>query len=150
MYYNSDSFKFIDLAIDLHYLIDYKFSYTNFSEQFKFDDLSKLDASDIRAIKLSFQGDELFDSNFYLSHNSDVAKLGMNPFTHYMEYGWKEGRDPNCLFDTSFYLEKNIDVRKAGINPFKHFIQTGYKHSLDPHILFDTSYYLDKNLDVKK
>ena len=42
------------------------------------------------------------------NQNPDVAAAGLNPFTHFMESGWREGRDPNALFDTSFYLDTKV------------------------------------------
>ena len=40
-----------------------------------------------------------FDGEKYLALNPDVAETGMNPFEHYMRYGWQEGRkiaDPDA------------------------------------------------------
>jgi hypothetical protein len=33
-----------------------------------------------------------FDPKYYLAQNPDVAKAGMDPWTHYQQYGMKEGR----------------------------------------------------------
>jgi hypothetical protein len=49
----------------------------------------------------------------------------MDPFAHYLQFGWKEGRDPSSTFDTNLYLEANADVAAAGINPLLHFLQSG-------------------------
>jgi hypothetical protein len=35
-----------------------------------------------------------FDTDFYLSHNKDVASSGINPLFHYVEYGQPERRAP--------------------------------------------------------
>ena len=40
----------------------------------------------------------LFDSSYYLRANADVAAAGIDPLTHYCEYGWQEGRDPAFFF----------------------------------------------------
>lgn len=37
-----------------------------------------------------------FDGNYYLSTNTDVKEVGMNPFLHYVISGQKEGRFPNA------------------------------------------------------
>lgn len=34
----------------------------------------------------------LFSTDFYLTENDDVSKSGMNPLSHYQQYGLKEGR----------------------------------------------------------
>jgi len=74
----------------------------------------------------SFESDaayshSLFDAEWYLEQNPDVAQAGVDPFEHYMTHGWHEGRDPHPLFDTSFYLESNPDVAAAGENPLVHY-----------------------------
>ena len=68
-----------------------------------------------------FKGDQYLDEDFYLEQNPDVAEDGIDPRKHYLESGYKEGRDPNRFFDTSFYLEQNPDVASAGINPMGHY-----------------------------
>jgi len=45
----------------------------------------------IRIIKNS----GLFDKEYYLKNNLDVARSCMNPIKHYVRHGWKEGRNPN-------------------------------------------------------
>lgn len=46
---------------------------------------------------------------------------------HYLNVGWREGKDPSAFFSTADYLKKNPDVEKAGINPLLHFEQNGVK-----------------------
>lgn len=89
-----------------------------------------------------------FDSDFYLANNPQVASAGIDPFTHYMQTGWQEGRDPNSFFDTSFYLNSHPDVRNDGINPLEHYNSSGWKELRNPSPFFDTSHYLENNIDV--
>ncbi|MFA7668253.1 MAG: hypothetical protein WCX93_02785 [Burkholderiaceae bacterium] len=88
------------------------------------------------------------DANWYLSQNPDIAASGVDPITHYMHWGWKEGRDPNRLFDTDWYLATNQDVAGAGVNPFEHYMLYGWKEGRDPSPSFDTSHYLDTHVDI--
>jgi len=37
-----------------------------------------------------------FDNDFYLSMNPDVALSGVNPLMHYLQLGWREGRQPSA------------------------------------------------------
>jgi len=90
----------------------------------------------------------LFDANFYLSRNPDVAAAGVDPYQHYLAYGWKEGRDPSALFSDSYYLSQNPDVAAAGVNPLLHYEQHGWQEGRNPDALFDTNYYLAQNPDV--
>ena len=66
-----------------------------------------------------------FDSAYYLRYNSDVAASNLDPLTHFLETGWKEGRSPNAAFSVEYYLEANPDVRTAGVNPFWHYVVAG-------------------------
>ena len=43
----------------------------------------------------------LFDKDWYLAHNEDVANAGVDPLRHYVEYGAREGREPNGIIARS-------------------------------------------------
>jgi hypothetical protein len=90
----------------------------------------------------------LFDRSYYLANNADVARNGIDPLTHYMQSGWKEGRNPSDLFNTNYYLGHNPDVRNADMNPLAHYAQSGWRENRDPSASFDTSFYLEHNPDV--
>ncbi|MDP2212210.1 hypothetical protein, partial [Phenylobacterium sp.] len=62
---------------------------------------------------------------FYLAENPDVAASGMDPVAHFLDQGWREGRDPAPWFSVSDYLEFNPDVAAAAIHPFVHYLQAG-------------------------
>lgn len=89
-----------------------------------------------------------FDRGFYLASNPDVAASGLDPYQHFIDFGWRERRDPNLLFDTSFYLSKYPDIAAAGINPLDHYVQFGWREGRDPSAGFDTSEYLLAHPDV--
>jgi hypothetical protein len=67
----------------------------------------------------------LFDADWYMARYADVAAAGIDPAVHYLETGWKEGRDPGQSFSTTSYLRLNPDVARANINPLLHFIKFG-------------------------
>ena len=90
----------------------------------------------------------LFDGDYYLTANPDLAEAGVDPFEHYLRQGWAEGRNPAPLFNTDYYLEQNPDVAQAGINPLLHFIIDGAREGRDPCPLFGVDWYLDQNPDV--
>jgi glycosyltransferase involved in cell wall biosynthesis/2-polyprenyl-3-methyl-5-hydroxy-6-metoxy-1,4-benzoquinol methylase len=90
----------------------------------------------------------LFDREFYLAQNPDVATTGIDPLDHFLEHGAKEGRDPHPLFDISFYLGSYPEVAQSGKNPFVHFLRSGWKEHRRPNAFFDTGYYLTQNPDV--
>ena len=49
----------------------------------------------------------------------------MDPIRHYLQFGWKEGRNPSAKFNGNEYLTKRPDVRVAGICPLVHYIKFG-------------------------
>jgi hypothetical protein len=65
------------------------------------------------------------DSVFYRTIYEDVARLGVDPVRHYVDEGWREGRDPTPWFSTDAYLARNPDL--AGANPFYHYLTWGWR-----------------------
>lgn len=106
----------------------------------------------------TFNDDELvklfFSESFYLDTYKDIAEAGIDPFEHYMNYGWKEMRDPSPVFNTAYYLLAHDDVNKSNINPLKHYALWGrnenrkikYSNSVNrpietPSGLYEDSYF---------
>lgn len=67
----------------------------------------------------------LFDAEFYLQQNPDVAAAGIDPLEHYLTQGWREGRDPSAEFSVRGYLELHQDVCGLGIDPLAHYLRHG-------------------------
>lgn len=68
---------------------------------------------------------EAFDVDFYLNNNGDVKKAEIDPYEHYKNNGWKEGRMPNSWFDPLYYLEKYEDVKTSSMEPLDHYVKIG-------------------------
>lgn len=66
-----------------------------------------------------------FDGAWYLRQNPDVAAAGLDPYLHYIDRGWQEGRDPNAWFDGRFYLAANPDVARGSLDPLTHYVALG-------------------------
>ena len=79
---------------------------------------------DWRAVR-SIARSGLFDKEWYLKSNPDVAARGVDPVRHYVAHGASEGRDPSPSFSTRGYLSHNRDVVVAEVNPFEHFVRHG-------------------------
>ncbi|MDP1617880.1 hypothetical protein [Phenylobacterium sp.] len=77
---------------------------------------------------------EAFDRPYYMAENPDVAAEGADPVTHFLEVGWREGRDPTRWFSVSDYLELNPDVAAASINPFVHYLRAGRQEGRVPRL----------------
>ncbi len=71
----------------------------------------------------------LFDEEWYLANNPDVANAKLDPVLHYLRHGGKEARAPGPLFDSEAYLQINSDVAAAGANPLLHYILYGNREA---------------------
>jgi GT2 family glycosyltransferase len=78
------------------------------------------DAGDLAAIALS----GLFDRDYYLNEYGDVAKSGIDPLIHYVDFGVAENRNPSALFDTAYYVSTTQSLPK-GANPVLHYLKAG-------------------------
>ena len=80
---------------------------------------SPTDNSEVRVVENSL----LFDAAWYCrayGYGEYFDAAG-----HYLNEGWREGKDPSEFFSTAEYLSANPDVRAAEINPLVHFEKFG-------------------------
>lgn len=91
-----------------------------------------------------------FWSDWYRFQYADVEESSIEPYFHYVMYGWKENRTPNPLFDGSYYLKQNPDIVAADVNPFTHYLRNGWKEGRNPGPFFDALWYLSNYQDVFK
>ena len=84
----------------------------------------RLELRILRYIKI-IRKSMLFDSDWYLKQNPDIAISGINPIKHFVRRGVFEGRNPSPKFNTKAYLEYYDDVAQSGVNPLVHFILYG-------------------------
>ena len=68
---------------------------------------------------------ELFDANWYMATYPDVAAARIDPAVHFVDLGWREGRNPSAAFCTTRYLRRYPDVAELKVNPLLHFIEHG-------------------------
>jgi hypothetical protein len=90
----------------------------------------------------------LFDADYYLGRNPDVAAAGVEPLWHYVQVGESEGRQPNAFFDPSFYRLRMPDASSGERNLLLHFFERGGFEGSAPSRDFDPSYYLALHPDV--
>ncbi|NLH94246.1 MAG: hypothetical protein GX466_08570 [Candidatus Cloacimonetes bacterium] len=112
--------------------------------------------------RLIIRASNLFDKEYYLANNPDVALSKIDPLNHYIQFGGTEGSDPGPYFSSAWYLTSYEDVKNSGINPLVHYLRFGKKEKrgikpaegLDQLALirssglFDEEFYLANNPDV--
>lgn len=110
-------------------------------------------------------GSGLFDTEWYLFANPDVAESGMDPVLHYIRYGqYEKQRQPFLQFDPQTYV---TDFRLGAVagDPFFDLVRRNryratdggsltpleiYIFNLILHFdLFDEDYYIENNQDLK-
>jgi len=74
----------------------------------------------------------LFDADFYLRHNPDVARSGVDPAAHFARYGWREFRNPGAGFDVWWYLTMHLPHAGDLVNPLLHHALVGGALGLHP------------------
>lgn len=87
---------------------------------------------------------EFFNFDYYLANTPKLPR-GMDPLQHYMEYGWKEGKNPGPTFETNFYAMAFLEDN--AVCPLSHYLLKGQKlglptqrKALEPYL--DADYYL--------
>jgi glycosyltransferase involved in cell wall biosynthesis len=62
-----------------------------------------------------------FDVDYYADRYTDVVAARIDPFHHFIHYGYREGRNPSADFDTRFYADRYCGG-SLDTNPFLHFL----------------------------
>ena len=65
----------------------------------------------------------LFDADYYISANPDVAELNYDPLLHYLELGALEMRNPSRDFNAKDYMQRCREIGEEPENPLLHFIR---------------------------
>jgi ADP-heptose:LPS heptosyltransferase/GT2 family glycosyltransferase len=72
----------------------------------------------------------LFDAEYYIGTNPDIAALNIDPLLHYVEQGAQEGRGPRPDFDVAYYIKQCRLRGEYPSNPLLHFITIGARQGL--------------------
>lgn len=91
----------------------------------------------------------LFDSDYYLRTQPDVADSAVPPLMHYLLWGDKEGRSPSLFFDPVYYRTGAVGFL-VGVGSLLHFAYIGRYVGNSPSPWFDIKYYLINNPDVRR
>ena len=117
----------------------------------------------------------VFDANYYLSNNPDVAKATAGnselALDHFINYGMSEGRRGSASFDVQSYFNEYPDLRAAFgfdlVKYYEHYVTAGKaegRHGIgcskiegyataingvDYSSVYDPSFYLSNNEDIR-
>jgi ADP-heptose:LPS heptosyltransferase/GT2 family glycosyltransferase len=72
----------------------------------------------------------LFDADYYLAANPDVAAVNIDPLMHYLESGASELRNPNPGFDAQHYVALCRKLGQTVDNPLLHYLKVGAAQGL--------------------
>lgn len=72
----------------------------------------------------------LFDADFYLENNPDVAAAGVDPLHHFCTQGWRDLRKPRPGFDVWWYWVTYLDPAQDAVNPLLHYATIGRAEGL--------------------
>src|SRR3954470_17353470 len=86
-------------------------------------------------------GSGLFSAEFYLTAYPDIAAAEVDPFEHFLHYGFQEGRCPNPYFEPLWYVNNNPDVQEVQEQPLVHYALYGDREGRRPSVKFDTAWY---------
>ncbi|WP_158637950.1 glycosyltransferase [Sphingomonas ginsenosidivorax] len=91
----------------------------------------------------------LFSSTNYVAKNPDVGSEGICPLLHYLDYGWREGRNPHPYFLNDWYLGQDTDLAATlTVSPLEHYLDRGWREGRAPNPLFNPQAYLERYPDV--
>lgn len=65
------------------------------------------------------------DAAFYRAVYPELDKPGVDPARHYVDHGWREGRDPAPWFSVRAYLADHSDVEAESWEPLHHYLTAG-------------------------
>lgn len=91
----------------------------------------------------------LFDEQYYLGNNPDIAESRTDALIHYVVHGDREGRSPMALFEPPFYRQSTNGWTRH-VNALLHFTYVGRYRDTRPSPWFDVGYYLKSNKDVAR
>lgn len=85
----------------------------------------------------------LFDADFYLRTNPDVARVAINPLLHYALLGSRERRPPHPVFDQSWYIDRHPEAARARETTLGHYVRHGQACGHRPNRWFDDAWYAE-------
>ncbi|RYF29677.1 MAG: methyltransferase domain-containing protein [Chloroflexi bacterium] len=104
---------------------------------------SYMDESIQERLKSKIINSGYFDPVYYLETYTDVNSAGIDPMEHFIDYGWKELRNPSASFDSAYYARVNsLDLDgEVSQNPLLHYLKrrgrSDDQYSVDSRNLYE-------------
>lgn len=92
---------------------------------------------------------DIFNSEWYERMYMNSPRGLEDRWIHFLNFGAKNGYDPNEMFDTDWYLAQYPEVVESNENPLVHYVRVGAYEGKDPNPFFSSTYYLNENPDIK-
>ena len=83
----------------------------------------------------------IFDAKWYFLNHRDAREADIDPWSHFLQFGKAERRQPNQFLLPAWYLAKNPDVAAAGVDPVDHYVRFGFSEGRPVGPEFDASFY---------
>lgn len=80
-----------------------------------------------------------FDPYFYLQTYPDIRAAGIDPYQHWLDYGYAEHRWPNRYFNTAWYV--TTYSIGSGVNALTQYHTSGWAAGRNPSLEFSTTLY---------
>ncbi|SHE67614.1 hypothetical protein SAMN02746095_01009 [Acidocella aminolytica 101 = DSM 11237] len=82
----------------------------------------------------------LVDWPWYLAAYPDVRTAGVDPVCHYLEQGWRDGRQPNFYFDPYWFISEHPEISRDA-DPLIVYLTQGELQGWPPSQHFDLNWY---------
>lgn len=90
-----------------------------------------------------------FDKKYYTKKYQEYLE-GLDPVTHYICKGWKQGFNPSKKFSNDIYLSSYIDIYKSNMNPLVHYELYGKSEKREIFSVYEGKNSIIKDLDIEE
>ncbi len=114
----------------------------------------KISEEELSNAKKIILANNLFDKEYYNTQYPEVSKESDDLLEHYLNKGYKEGRNPSELFDNDLYIEKHDFLKEYDINPlvfhvlYEDFENNSFEDEIKNEILTENSISIDEETKI--
>ncbi|KZC00210.1 hypothetical protein AU375_03605 [Methylobacterium radiotolerans] len=90
-----------------------------------------------------------FRPEWYNEQNPDVQSSGLDPLTHYIQYGDAESRDPSPDFCVSLYKARYPEVLTYGMTTLAHWVTIGKERGYRAEKAADDTWAIENSFELE-